>query len=183
MKQRTRVPAKLLALALALVAAAAALAACGGGDSQNTTSTASAGAGGSSPTANSDKAVKYSQCMREHGVTKFPDPVNGRLTLRAGPSTGIDPNSATFKSAQKACQSLAPSGTQTPGGNSAVQSSVLRFAKCMRENGVPDFPDPQVSGGRVQIQPGAGVDPNSEAFQTAQAKCSSLLTGGSGATP
>jgi hypothetical protein len=49
----------------------------------------------------------------------------------------------------------------------------------MRRNGVPNFPDPHVSGGRVTSQlAGSGIDPNSDAFKAAQAKCSGLLSGG-----
>jgi hypothetical protein len=170
--------------ALAAVGATLVLAACGGSDSSDS-STATTGGGAPSSSASSNEAVKYSQCMREHGVTNFPDPQNGRLTLRAGAGTDVDPNSSTFKSAQKACQSLAPSGAQTSaGGSNAMQASVLKFAECMRKNGVRNFPDPQVSGGRVTMQPGAGVDPDSEAFKAAQSKCSSLLSGATqGATP
>jgi hypothetical protein len=54
------------------------------------------------------RALKFSQCMRSHGVPKFPDPQigNGRIGIRIGPGSGIDPNSAQFKSAQQACQKL-----------------------------------------------------------------------------
>jgi hypothetical protein len=55
------------------------------------------------------RALKYSQCMRTHGLPNFPDPTespNGiSLTLR-----GVDPNSAQFRSAQTACRSLSPVG-------------------------------------------------------------------------
>jgi hypothetical protein len=58
------------------------------------------------------QALKYSACIRAHGVPNFPDPVfsNGGAQLKI---TGIDPNSAQFQAAQKACQSLQPGG---PGG-------------------------------------------------------------------
>jgi hypothetical protein len=45
----------------------------------------------------------------------------------------------------------------------------------MRANGVPNFPDPNPSGG---FQLGAGIDSASPAFRTAQAKCQKLLPGG-----
>jgi hypothetical protein len=53
------------------------------------------------------QALKFSACMRSHGVPKFPDPkVSGDgIQLRI---TGIDPSSPTFKAAQQACRSLAP---------------------------------------------------------------------------
>jgi len=48
-------------------------------------------------------ALKFSQCMRTHGVSNFPDPVfkNGRIGLGIGP--GNNPNSPAFLQAEKAC--------------------------------------------------------------------------------
>jgi hypothetical protein len=52
-----------------------------------------------------ESALKFSQCMRTHGVPNFPDPTfsggGARLTLKAGGANGIDPNSPQFKAAQK----------------------------------------------------------------------------------
>jgi hypothetical protein len=57
--------------------------------------------------------LKYSQCMRSHGVTNFPDPTTsgGGVSLRvhAGPG-GVDPSSPLFQRAQTACASLQPGG-------------------------------------------------------------------------
>jgi hypothetical protein len=52
--------------------------------------------------ANKQAALKFSQCMRTHGVPNFPDPVfaaNGMIGI------GIEnnPNSPTFQQAQTAC--------------------------------------------------------------------------------
>jgi hypothetical protein len=163
-------------LVLMLLAGALLAAGCGDdsaeGDSDAGGSTATSGSG------SDDQAVQYSECMRENGVPNFPDPENGRLTLRAGPDSGIDPNSPEFQAAQEACQDLAPQGG--PGGGAAnpqLEEQVLEYAKCMRENGVPDFPDPQVSGGGVRMQLPQGVDANSPQFQQAQQACQDMLAG------
>jgi hypothetical protein len=75
----------------------------------------------------------------------------------------------------------------TDGGGSAITSTTepdnsaqllhdeLRFARCMRANGVPDFPDPSSSGG-FELPAGAGNSP--ETLQAAQARCRKLLPGG-----
>ncbi|HTC69416.1 MAG TPA: hypothetical protein VK662_07605 [Acidothermaceae bacterium] len=65
--------------------------------------------GGTISEAQKAGALKYSACIRAHGVPNFPDPVfsNGGAQLKI---TGIDPNSAQFQAAQKACQSLQPGG-------------------------------------------------------------------------
>jgi hypothetical protein len=52
-------------------------------------------------------ALKFAQCMRSHGVPKFPDPkAGGALTV--GGKTGVDPNTPQFQAAQKTCQKLVP---------------------------------------------------------------------------
>lgn len=167
---------------LAVIAASVlAMAACGDDSSDGDSATASGGSGTSS--ANSDRAVEYSECMRENGVPNFPDPENGRITLRVGPDSGIDPNSEEYKAAEEACRSKAPQGG-TSGGDQAggqMEEQVLRYAECMRANGVPDYPDPEVSGGRVSMRLPPGVDTNSEQFQSAERECQSILQGLGGA--
>jgi hypothetical protein len=62
--------------------------------------------------------LKYAQCMRSHGVPKFPDPkAGGALTL--GDKSGVDPNTPQFQAAQKTCLKLVPGGPETigPGGS------------------------------------------------------------------
>jgi hypothetical protein len=57
------------------------------------------------------KMRAVSKCMRDHGVGEFPDPKpDGGLVLKAGPGTGIDPESAQYKAAQKACGRFQPGG-------------------------------------------------------------------------
>jgi hypothetical protein len=64
-----------------------------------------------------------------------------------------------------------------PPGQAQMQQASLRYARCMRASGVPDFPDPKPGGGFL-FQAGAGVDPSAPAFKAAQAKCSKLLPDG-----
>jgi hypothetical protein len=56
--------------------------------------------------------LKFAECMRSHGITNYPDPVNhGRnIQMGPGPNSGIDTNSAQFKAAQKACIYILPNG-------------------------------------------------------------------------
>jgi hypothetical protein len=53
--------------------------------------------------------LKFAQCMRSHGVPKFPDPKAGGA-LALGTKAGVDPNTPAFQAAQKTCQKLAPGG-------------------------------------------------------------------------
>jgi hypothetical protein len=57
-----------------------------------------------------EAALANARCMREHGID-MPDPTfgeNGEATVRIGRGSGIDPESAKFKAAQKACESTMP---------------------------------------------------------------------------
>jgi hypothetical protein len=123
------------------------------------------------------EALAFARCMRAHGVPDFPDPgSDGQLN-----ANGIDTKSPQVRSAVGACQSL------LPGRNPAAQvaqagGQALRFSRCMRAHGVPNFPDPSVqsngSGVAVTIRMKAGsggIDPRSPQFQAAQQACRSIL--------
>jgi hypothetical protein len=119
--------------------------------------------------------------MRAHGVANFPDPTS-QGAIQIGPSSGIDPNSAKFRSAQAACQRLLPNGGKpSPAQLAAAQQHALAFSACMRRHGLPDFPDPDFSGGgiglKIHIRPGSDLNPNSAAFRAAQTACQGKLPG------
>ena len=60
-------------------------------------------------------ALKYSQCMRENGVTKFPDPnADGGLDLDVE-KIGMDPRSPVFKKAEDACKKYQGGDVTTQG--------------------------------------------------------------------
>jgi hypothetical protein len=169
---------KFATLVAVLAASGLVVAGCGGGGgSTNTTSKAAA----------RDAQVKFSQCMREHGVKNFPDPdANGGILVEAGPGTGLDPQSPTFKSAQQACKKYQPktSGTFDPKRAQQMEAQALAFARCMRAHGV-DFPDPKFTdGGRgVEFGGGKGSNPNDPAFQSASQTCAKNVPGASGPGP
>lgn len=55
--------------------------------------------------------LKFSACMRAHGIPNFPDPVarDGGISLSLGP-TGLRPGSPVLQKAQRACANLSPFG-------------------------------------------------------------------------
>jgi hypothetical protein len=83
------------------------------------------------------KAVKLAECIRGHGVPHFPDP-----DAKGDFAFGIDVSPAVWKKAVDACEDLAPPGAFSGKRSPKQQSAALRFANCVRENGVKDFPDP-----------------------------------------
>ena len=84
-----------------------------------------------------EKAVKFAECMRANGVPHFPDPdPKGALNF------GVDVSKEVFTKAVDACKALQPPGALSARRTPKQQSASLRFAQCIRDNGVKDFPDP-----------------------------------------
>jgi hypothetical protein len=107
---------------------------CGGNDS----------GGGNTTAANQEKAAKFAQCMRANGISEFPDPdPSGKLTIDGVLNgSSLDPNSPTWTGAIAACKHLQPPGFTGDERSADQQDAALKFAQCIRENGVTDFPDP-----------------------------------------
>ena len=117
------------------------------------------------------KALKFSDCMRSNGITNFPDPTSGG-GIDISSSSGIDPQSPQFQAAQKACRKYFPVPNLSKAQIAREETQALEFAKCMRANGVPNFPDPQFSEDGAELErPVAGVDPNSPTYQAAATRC------------
>jgi hypothetical protein len=90
--------------------------------------------------------LAFSQCMRTHGVSNFPDPSpGGGIHIAIG--SGLNPFSPAFKAAQSACGKLLPGGGPGAQGPPSAQATkqMLTISKCMRAHGVTGFPDPTTS--------------------------------------
>jgi hypothetical protein len=102
-------------------------------------------------------------------VPAFPDPDSeGRILIPL--NSGITPDSADFQKAGAACLHLAPEGWGEATTGPGDEEVMLEFARCMRENGVPDYPDPDPNSG-VRIQ----RDPNDPKAQAALESCKAIL--------
>jgi hypothetical protein len=166
--------------------------ACGGGSAGATDGIASAGDGTSTRNAaDKDKVdpeqagLDFARCMREHGVD-MPDPQaggGGMVMIGPGPGevqagTKVGPPEG-FEEAHEACghilEDLIGDG---PGPlDPAEQDRALKFAQCMRDNGI-DMPDPDFSGGGVRItisRADGGIGPDDETFKKAQEACGGLF--------
>ncbi len=169
MKRRLTPLAALTMLALIV-------AGCGGGSAGTGNSTAAGG--GATTVSAHDKAVKFAECMRANGVSGFPDPsASGALTIDAVVNgSSLDPNSAAWKNAMGACKNLEPPGFTGGKVTSQQRTARLAFAQCVRDNGVPDFPDPTPNGPLIdtnRIPSLAGKDPRTDpGLRTAMQKCS-----------
>jgi hypothetical protein len=160
---RTRRPQLLAVSAAAPIVAAVILvaAACG---SSSSNEAASSG--------DRDQGIAYAQCMRDNGVPDFPDPdAQGRFR-GIGHEQQDNPQ---FRAAQEACRDLAPGGDHEQLGDPAFVAQMREFSRCMRENGLPDFPDPDAQG-RLR---GAGHEQQeTPKYRSAIEACREKLPGG-----
>jgi hypothetical protein len=115
--------------------------------------------------------------MRSHGVPEYPDPQPGG-NLPKGNAQDFGVSNSQYQTAQRACQHLLPSSDttftasltqclQTGDCPPAVVQRALtegrKFAQCMRNDGVPNWPDPTIDSlGRPSFQTtAAGIPINS----------------------
>ncbi|WP_327710987.1 hypothetical protein OG912_22565 [Streptomyces sp. NBC_00464] len=148
--------------------------ACSGGSS------GAADSGGAKPTGSADRALAYAKCMRENGVTKFPDP-KGDGSGVIGKDSGIDPESPTFKKAMEACKDLTPQGAGPAGGKPIDAAKGRAWAECVRDNGVKDFPDPDSDTGRVDMT-GVGTGGEDPTLDKALETCADKKPAGTSMT-
>jgi hypothetical protein len=161
MYPRTRRLLTALAAAPILAAVILVAAACGSSSSN-----------GAASSGDRDQAIAYAQCMRENGVPDFPDPDASGRFRGVGHEAQGDPK---VQAAQEACRELAPGGEHERLGDPAFVEQMREFSQCMRENGLPDFPDPDAQG-RLR---GAGHEQqDNPQFRAAMEACRGKLPGG-----
>lgn len=125
---------------------------------------------------------QYAQCVRDHGVVGFPDPIVDHGRLAMGPQQdGGDPKQALAnnQAAIDACQSImerlpAAAKEHAPPPTAEEMQKLLRYSQCMRDHGVPEWPDPDSDGNFPLPAPleGEGKSPR---VLAGFAACNSLL--------
>lgn len=90
---------------------------------------------------------------------------------------GSSPSNAVANIGTRAATTTTSAGDSSQPSAADRRASALRFSRCMRANGVPNFPDPG-SGGGIQLNVGGGFDPNSAQFRAARSKCQKYLPNG-----
>jgi hypothetical protein len=150
--------------------------------------TAVLGSSGSITSTNREQAVKFAECMRKNGVRQFPDPdASGKLTIDAiANGSSLDTNSAAFKQAISACKDLEPPGFTGDKRSPEQQAAAVKFAQCIRDNGVKDFPDPAPDDPLIDTNriPSAARPGGMSILNAAMQKCRAVaaaagVTGGS----
>jgi len=162
----------LLAAALTAVLV---VAGCGSDDARTTTAATNAASDGQG------EAVEFAACMRTHGVPDFPDP-----NAQGDYDYGVSVSPAVWQKALHACKDLMPPGTFDTTRDAEEQSAALKLARCVRENGVEDFPDPVDGEPLVNTykipssnQPG-GMDILNAALDRCSAELADAINGGEG---
>ncbi|MEZ5120699.1 MAG: hypothetical protein R2736_03825 [Solirubrobacterales bacterium] len=124
-------------VALALAGLIGLISAGCGSSASSGSGTAATSSGADKELSAREKAVKFAECMRANGVPHFPDPdPKGEFNF------GVDVTVEVWTKAVDACKALKPPGALSAKRTPKEQSASLRFAQCVREHGVKDFPDP-----------------------------------------
>jgi hypothetical protein len=174
---------------MAVGAAALVFAVAGCGSGPKKPSVASAG-GTPTATAGADAVTEYVEgmrsyvtCLRAEGVAVTDPDAKGRIEFRGDPrALKADPR---WRAAQVKCSPLSPAmpkGIEDQPALTAEQiDAARRYARCMRENGATDFPDPGPDGNLPDSDDGKPLYQDTPAARRAATTCGPIL--GAPATP
>jgi hypothetical protein len=152
----------LVLVTLTGVAALSALAAgCGGSQRAGAATT-------TTPSTPRSASLAFARCMREHGVSRFPDP-NSQGNFPPLDQQALGVSKQDSSAAQETCKHLLSRGgsTGTPQQRQQKLAFGLRVAQCLRTHGYPAFPDPTTTS---QALP-PGIDASSPRFVAAESAC------------
>jgi hypothetical protein len=126
-------------------------------------------------------ALQFADCMRTHGMTNFPDPdSSGTYTADGIANDGrVDTSSPAWTRAIAACKSLEPAGFTGTRRSTDQQALAIKFAQCIREHGVPDFPDPEPDGPLVDTNriPSSNSKAGMDAINAGMKTCGQVYAG------
>jgi hypothetical protein len=148
----------VLVLSTFALVVAGAMAGCAKDDGQGVVSAdPSAQVSGAKPGNSSTGANvgAFGKCMRDAGFSWWPDPdSSGRID--SSPPAGIVVDEAKLAKAQQECSSKYMNPGQAPAMSAEDIQKLKEYSKCMRQNGLPKFPDPDANGnidlGKAKIQ-------------------------------
>jgi hypothetical protein len=165
-----------LPVAAAAIAAAATIAACG----SNSPSTS--GSGQPTRAQTQQDVVRFSACMRSHGVPNFPDPDSQGSYPEFLSQQALGVSKHTSVAAKNICKHLLPPNWgQSPASARHTQAQItamLAFARCIRTDGFPSFPDPTGSGELThEMLASAGINLHQPAVLQAADECVSVTHG------
>jgi hypothetical protein len=128
----------------------------------------------SPPAGGSDERdpAKFSQCMRDQGLSWYPDPQpDGGLVVHQ--PDGVD--ETKMKKAEQACAKYFPGGGVKKPAPAEDIAKLRQVSQCMRDHGYDKFPDPDAYGGISVDNKLLGVDDNDPKFRAADQECRKYL--------
>jgi len=135
---------------------------------------------------------EWASCMRQNGDPNQVDPTidaNGVIHIHYGtppPGGGGSGSAGAVKTigggggpggpGSGPCDAYLTAASTALRGGKPMQrpdpAKLIKYSECMRANGVPDFPDPNPTGGlSLQVHPGSDLDPQNATFQDASKLC------------
>ncbi len=123
------------------------------------------------------------QCVRQNGAPGMPDvPVRNGHVVLPDPNSVDQATKQNIDAARQACKAVEDripasvlDNSQQSGGPTAADVPKLRaFAKCMRDNGQPDWPDPRTDGSFPGLDLRQGKTPQ---FRAAMQACQTYWDG------
>jgi hypothetical protein len=116
---------------------------------------------------------QWASCMRSHGDPNQVDPTVDAtkvIQITLDYAGGLRGESGACSTYLSAAQTALGGGTQS---GSSSEATALKFARCMRADGVPDYPDPSANSNSQAIRatPGSDLNPADPTFQAASTLC------------
>jgi hypothetical protein len=152
-------------------------------------STPNAGGAPSSAAPSGDAQVlsigrQYSQCVRDHGIPTFPDLVllAGHLTIpdnaagQAG-EQALQGNQSARTGCAPIMQQLPAGAQKNQGPSSQERTNLVKYSQCMRQHGVPEWPDPDANGGFPISGTPLISELKSQRVMTAEQACQQFFNG------
>jgi hypothetical protein len=110
--------------------------------------------------------------MRNHGDPDQVDPTVDAtkvIQITLGWAGGLRGENGACGSYLSAAETALGGGTPPP---SSDEATALKFAQCMRANGVPDYPDPTTGDNQtIRASSGSDLNPANPTFQAASTLC------------
>lgn len=130
---------------------------------------ASASPDPSAPAADEEERRRqFTDCMRAEGVPMDDfKPGGGGVAIRA--------DKGEMQGAMEKCRKYLPNGGEPPKLSPEDIDRMREYARCMRENGVPDFPDPDPENGGIAIAAGSANGKAKNEIGKADEKCRDKL--------
>jgi hypothetical protein len=114
---------------------------------------------------------EWATCMRSQGDPAQVDPTvdaSKVIQITLGWAGGLSGANGACGSHLSAAQEALGGATQPASSN---QATALKFAQCMRANGVPDYPDPTSNNQPIHASSGSDLNPANPTYQAASTLC------------